>query len=197
MPKSRLLIVLTAMLATCGIATTSASAHFTSSNGTSKGPFQLKAGTSALFALEEGGEAVITVACGEITKGEWAITKANEQLNLSGQFTKCTEKLAGLTNPLTVNSGCVLSVEQSKVGVTGGVAVTCVLTQAAKGCAITVAAGAPNTALHTITSVTVEAKNTEIKSNVSGFVVSTTKCGIKSTTGSFTSSIIVHEQLVV
>jgi hypothetical protein len=197
MSKAKLLIGLTAILASFGITTTSASAQFQSSNGTSKGPQQLKAGVTASVSLEEAGEAVVAVTCAEVTKAEWTITNANQQLNLSGQFTKCNEKLGGITNPATINSGCVFAVALSKTTLTGGVASTCVITQAAKGCVITVASGAPNIGLSTVTSVTVETKNTELTANVTGFTASTTKCGLKATTGAVKTIGIEHELLVL
>ncbi len=208
MSKARLLLGLTAVLSIFAVVASPAAAKFVSNNAGTTGPLQLKAGTSAVFTLENGTEIQLEVKCAELTKGAWAVrtltkqeaAKEGDHLALTGQFSKCVEKVAGVSGAATVNSTCELQVEQKGTKFTGGVLSTCVVTQAASGCVVTIEP-ASNTGLSEVKAVNVETKNTELLSNVKGFTAKpNATCiglGVTATGGGFKATAIAHEVKVV
>jgi hypothetical protein len=183
------------------ISASSAAAKFVSDNGTSSGAIQLKTGTSATFSIEDLGETEVSITCGEIEFGSSWIIRLNHviategnQLGLGARFTKCTEKLGGVSNPATINKTCELDAEEGTT-LTAGVNSECIITQAASGCVITFSPKL-NSGLNKVTAANV-LETIELTFSVKGFNVFINKrCeehGVHAFTGVFSAVIIAHE----
>jgi hypothetical protein len=163
MKTLRLLTTIVGIITTLAIIATPASASFEANGNTSQGPYTING--PSIFTN------TVKVECATLERGEWHLRKIETSQELTkhghqeitGQYTKCIAEVGGIKSNAKINSTCALEVEATQTK--GDVRSNCSVTRGP--CIITIAAGAPNTELTEIKSVSIAAGNEET-SNVKG-----------------------------